>query len=226
MAATRVESGQENAPGWADSFCLPRVAAKDAAASWNDVNGGRVRTDAIVGAALAIILAAHAGTLRSDPGQPTESERIVRLIEQLGDDSFASREAASSELTAIGEPALSLLRRASTINHDLEIRWRAEQIAQAVVARSLPVGTWNVEFANGVTEVCWIGNDGTASVDEPRRRSGGKAVVQGRSAVVTFDDDRLERWTWEGGRLVVEHWFPSSQFPTATPVVGVAKRTR
>jgi hypothetical protein len=185
-----------------------------------------MRTCAIIGPALAMILAAHAGTLTGDPGQPTETERIARLIEQLGDESFASREAASTELTAIGEPALSSLRHASTAHHDLEIRWRAEQIAQAVVARSLPVGTWNVEFANGVTEVCWIGDNGTASVNEPQRRSGGKAVVQGRSAVVTFDDDRLERWTWDGGRLVVEHWFPSSQFPAATPVVGIAKRTR
>lgn len=185
-----------------------------------------MRTMCIAAAALGMILAAHAGTLSGEPGQQTETARVTRLIEQLGDDGFAQREAASAELMAIGDPALALLRQASTSSRDLEIRWRAEQIAQAVVARHLPVGTWNVEFANGVTEVCWIGNDGTAAVNEPRRQSAGRAVVQGRSAVVTFDDDRLERWTWDGTRLVVEHWCPSSQFPTATPVVGVAKRQR
>src|SRR6188768_580639 len=113
------------------------------------LNAGRMRTCAIIGPALAMILAAHAGTLRGDPGQPAETARIDRLIEQLGDDSFASREAATTELTAIGEPALSSLRHPSTGHHALETRWPAEEIAPAVVPPSLPAGTWNVEFANG-----------------------------------------------------------------------------
>jgi predicted acyl esterase len=50
-------------------------------------------------------------------------------------------------------------------------------------------------------------------------------VVQGESAVMKFEDDRVERWTRDGERLVAEHWFPSSQFPAATPVVGIAQRT-
>src|SRR6188472_3314150 len=59
----------------------------------------------------------------------------------------------------------------------------------------LPVGTWKVEFANGVVEECRIGNGGEAYVEEPRRRSGGNAVVQEGALVVTFHDDRVERWT-------------------------------
>jgi hypothetical protein len=88
----------------------------------------------------------------------------------------------------------------------------------------LPVGKWNVEFANGVTEVCEIRNDGTASVVEPRRTADGKATIKGNSALLSFDDDRVERWTPIGKRFVVEHWFPGSQVPTGTAVLGIAER--
>lgn len=88
----------------------------------------------------------------------------------------------------------------------------------------LPIGKWSVEFANGVIEVCEIREDGTAFVVEPLRASGGKAAVKGGSVVIVFEDDRVERWTPVGRRLVVEHWFPGSQLPTATPVLGIAER--
>ena len=86
----------------------------------------------------------------------------------------------------------------------------------------LPIGRWNVEFANGVMEKCVICKAGIATVVEPRRTSGGKAVVRANSAVITFDDDRVERWTHVGKRFVVEHWFPGSRFPNGTPVLGIA----
>ena len=78
---------------------------------------------------------------------------------------------------------------------------------------ALPVGRWTVEFANGVTEVCSIGNGGEASVEETQRRSHGMAVVKADSVVITFNDDRVERWTPVGKHFVVEHWFPGSGFP-------------
>jgi hypothetical protein len=90
----------------------------------------------------------------------------------------------------------------------------------------LPVGKWKVEFANGVSEVGRIRKDGTASVVEPRRTSAGKTTVQGGSAVITFEDDRIERWTAVGKRFVVEHWFPGSQFPNGTSVLGIAERAK
>lgn len=90
----------------------------------------------------------------------------------------------------------------------------------------LPVGKWSVEFANGVVEECEIRKDGTASVVEPLRTSNGKASVKGESVVIVFEDDRIERWTPVGRRLVVEHWFPGSQLPAATPVLGIAERAK
>jgi hypothetical protein len=93
-------------------------------------------------------------------------------------------------------------------------------------AAGLPVGLWKVKFANGVTEACAIRQDGTASVVEPRRTSDGKSTAQGGSAVLTFEDDRVERWTPVGKQLVVEHWFPGSRFPAGTPVLGIATRLK
>jgi hypothetical protein len=88
----------------------------------------------------------------------------------------------------------------------------------------LPVGKWRVEFANGVSQVCEIRPDGTASVMEPLRTSDGKATVKGGAVVLAFADDRVERWTPVGKRHVVEHWFPGSQVPAVTPVLGIAER--
>ena len=111
-----------------------------------------MRSHAVFCAAAAILLAAQAGTLRGDPGKPSERERIARLVQQLGDDSFAKREAAGKELDDIGEPALDALRKATASSADIEIRRRAERIAKGIAARLLaPVakkeiaglqGTW------------------------------------------------------------------------------------
>ncbi len=93
-------------------------------------------------------------------------------------------------------------------------------------AASLPVGKWSVTFANGVRQTCEIGQDGVASVVEPLRTSKGKAVVSGDSIVVTFEDERVERWTLVADRLVVEHWHPAVRVPVSTPVLGIAERAK
>ncbi len=90
---------------------------------------------------------------------------------------------------------------------------------------ALPVvGKWSVEFANGVKESCEVRTDGTSSVVEPLRSSGGKATLKDKAVVIVSDDDRVERWTVVGRRVVVEHWFPASQFPCGTPVLGIGDR--
>lgn len=90
----------------------------------------------------------------------------------------------------------------------------------------LPVGRWSVGFANGVTQTCVIRKDGTTSVVEPRRASSGKAAVKDGSVVIVYDDDRVERWTSVGQRLVVEHWYPAAQFPSGAAVLGIADRSQ
>jgi hypothetical protein len=87
------------------------------------------------------------------------------------------------------------------------------------------VGQWAVEFANGVVETCDLVKEGTAKVAEPKRSSQGKVRDAMNGVVVlAFDDDRIERWTKIGHRMVVEHWASSDQFPGGTPVLGIAER--
>jgi formylglycine-generating enzyme len=66
----------------------------------------------------------------------TESERIDRLIRQLGSDSFVEREEAGKALEVIGMPALAALRKAAASSEDVEVRRRAGQSAEEVLRRS------------------------------------------------------------------------------------------
>jgi hypothetical protein len=93
-------------------------------------------------------------------------------------------------------------------------------------SEGLPVGRWSVEFANGVVETCEIKKDGTAWVVELRRAAAGKVTLKNGSFVIACEDDRLERWTPVGKRMVVEHWSPGSQVPVVTPVFGIAARAQ
>src|SRR5437879_282663 len=67
------------------------------------------------------------------PAGPSAAQ-VGRLIEQLGDDEFARREAATARLKEIGEPVLAALRKAAS-SPDLEIRVRATRVIQAITAR-------------------------------------------------------------------------------------------
>jgi hypothetical protein len=61
--------------------------------------------------------------------------RIDRLIDQLGHEKFERREEASKSLSALGELALTALRKA-TANDDLEIRVRARRLLSSLAQRS------------------------------------------------------------------------------------------
>jgi hypothetical protein len=87
----------------------------------------------------------------------------------------------------------------------------------------LPVGRWNIAFANGVHQACEVDEDGTAFAVEPRRASPGKAEVKGQSVTMVFQDNRVERWTPVAQTMIVEHWCPAAQYPSGTPVLGIAR---
>lgn len=91
-------------------------------------------------------------------------------------------------------------------------------------ASDLPVGKWKVEFTNGVIETCIVRPDRLMSVVEPLRASAGQIKTTNSGALlVIFEDDRAERWTRCGQRMIVEHWFPASQFPPTAPVLGIGQ---
>ena len=187
----------------------------------------------VLAVVMALALVAGVGSLRGNSGKPAKPDRVAALIKQLGDDAFAKRVAATKELEDIGEPALAALRQAATSSDDLEIRRRAERIIQTITTRAADAaiqrqlasfkGKWNVEFTNGVKEVCQIRTDRTASIAEPLRTSRGKVEIKDGAVAIVYQDDRVERWTPVGNRMVVEHWHPGAPFPSGRPVLGIAE---
>ncbi len=87
------------------------------------------------------------------------------------------------------------------------------------------VGKWTVTFANGVVETCEVRADWTACESEPKRSADGKAEYKDNALVIIFGDDRVERWTTIDRRVVVEHFYPVSEFPAGHRVLGIADRT-
>ena len=65
------------------------------------------------------------------PAKPSPAE-IEKLITQLGSAKYVERKAASNRLADIGEPAWNSLRKAAANSDDLEVRRRAERLAQDI----------------------------------------------------------------------------------------------
>jgi hypothetical protein len=86
---------------------------------------------------LALVLSLRLGSPTGLPAAPlrsTKSDQIAQLIAQLGSTKYQERETATQALDAIGPPALGALQQA-TRNSDLEIRRRAESLAQQIRKR-------------------------------------------------------------------------------------------
>lgn len=107
--------------------------------------------------------------------------------------------------------------------HPLLLALSATALFGQPAPHQIPTGKWHVLFANGVSETCEISGLSATEV-EPRRSSTGTAVVEDESVVITFQDDRVERWTPVGSHYVVEHWYPGSRRSSVTPVLGIAER--
>jgi hypothetical protein len=90
---------------------------------------------------------------------------------------------------------------------------------------AIPAGKWTIEFANGVIEKIEIKKDATATVTEPARTSEGQVTAILGTYLFVYEDNRVERWTRVGKRMVVEHWASAEQYPNGTPVRGIADVT-
>jgi len=77
--------------------------------------------------------AAHAQDAGVQPKKEQVSEQTIRmLITQLGNNAFDKREEAQKHLSAIGVPAIELLRKAAKDGADSEVRERAQQLVEAI----------------------------------------------------------------------------------------------
>jgi hypothetical protein len=69
--------------------------------------------------------------------QPVPDD-VKKLIEQLGDNAYAKREAAAAELKEIGKPALAALKQAISRNEDPEVVARAQALVKRIEIRPIP----------------------------------------------------------------------------------------
>jgi tricorn protease-like protein len=128
-----------------------------------------MRTYLILCVAASLALAAAPPVPREPPGK--QADQIARLIEQLGHDEFARREAATRHLKEIGEPAIDPLRKAMA-SADLEVRRRAREIVTFLENKLYKELLRLSGHTNEVFRVC-ISSDGkqilTSSMDRTLR---------------------------------------------------------
>jgi formylglycine-generating enzyme required for sulfatase activity len=79
-----------------------------------------------------VLLLAETGFVRGSSPREAEAERVAALIERLGSDAFAEREAAGKALVAVGEAALPALRAAAR-HPDAEVRDRSARVVYSIL---------------------------------------------------------------------------------------------
>lgn len=159
----------------------------------------RIRLFCVRGLAGVTLLAGHL----AGPGHPGRAEDVLpettrsddavhvnRLVEQLGADGYAMREAAERELAAIGHPALPALKAAAYGSDDPEIRARAEVVIREIrlevpkKAMAMLQGTWLRQTSES--------NGKAAPKDDPPSRY----IFNGTSVTVQKGDAVVQQATW------------------------------
>lgn len=89
----------------------------------------------------------------------------------------------------------------------------------------LPIGEFKVTFMNGIAETCLFAEDSTVKVTQSNRTSTGRAEVDGDKILVTYNDNRIEQWSFHDGAYFVNHWHPISARSEGKPSeMGLAEQ--
>ena len=123
---------------------------------------------------VGLFLAPAAGFPQGNAGTKADPDRIAALILQLGSRKYATREAATRELRAIGEPAWYPLRKAAAASPDEEARRRAKQLAQEIAQRLF-------------VEVRRFGDQGGYWLNRVAFTPDGRRAVATGGAVIVYD---------------------------------------
>ena len=96
-----------------------------------------------------LLLALAEAPVRAQPSAPPkpDADRIARLLDQLGDRDFQTREAASRGLVAEGEPALPAVRGVLRTTANLEVSTRAIAVESKILAACCKSRSVKMEFA-------------------------------------------------------------------------------
>ena len=165
-----------------------------------------------------------AGKDKPKQDKKVSSEEINRLVEQLGDDDFTKRTEARKKLEAIGEPAVSALKKAVETATDVEIRSAAKAILEVFdkknsgLVRSFE---GHGERVNGVAissdgkralSACWDGvlrywnlENGELVREMGRRTAVLNSVAlapDGKRALTSSADRSMYLWDLESGKML------------------------
>jgi hypothetical protein len=117
----------------------------------------------------------------------TGDEKAIRgLVAQLGDESFAKRDAAEKRLLAIGTPALAPLRKAAKDGASLETRTRAADLVRAI-GKSLVLEVRRFE----------------GHAEEPQRMATRVVVSPDGRRAVSSGSGMLRQWDLDSGQQLL-----------------------
>jgi len=95
-----------------------------------------------------------------------------------------------------------------------------------------PFGKWQMITSSGpyaptsILGTYDFRSDGTVFWKEKARQAFGKVTIRDGVILVVYPDDRTERITPSGPRLLIEHWCPSSNYPSKFPMFVYAERIK
>lgn len=144
---------------------------------------------------------------------------------------------AESQLLKDLKVAMQEATKAADLDEALRIRTAIEQatkrreVGGQMPSRSptkveLPIGKWQMIKDGSVFGSYEFRRDGSVMWTEAIRQAVGKATVMDDAILVVYQDDRTEKITPFGPRLIVEHWHPSSQYPASRPVFVYAEKVK
>jgi RNA polymerase sigma factor (sigma-70 family) len=112
-------------------------------------------------------LAVSWGQQEQTPAKAPEPDQVATLIQQLGHESFAKREAATRELQALGADALDALGTTAATSKDPEVRKRAEKLVEVISkklersdVKSVPPPKGATVLFDGKNLDAWVGREG------------------------------------------------------------------
>lgn len=153
-------------------------------------------------------------------------------LKQARDSFEKETEAARKRLLADLEAAQEKAITARDLNDAIAIRGIRKEHEAATPAPPrvgrlvLPTGKWQFVNAQGPFGTYEFRANGTVLWTEKARRAIGKCTVKDGSILIVYEDDRTERLTPCGPRLLVEHWSPSSSYPAGYPGFAYAEKAK
>jgi hypothetical protein len=140
--------------------------------------------------------------------------------------------AARKQLLADLEAAQGKAAKANNLDEALLIRDVRKSYEEGALpprkGGGLPVleGKWQMVKADGVLGTYEFRANGTVLWSQKARQAVGRVTARGGTFLVIYPDDRTERLTPSGPRLIVEHWYPSSNYPAGFPAFAYAERVK